>query len=343
MRFWLDMGVDGFRLDVFNAYFKDRELRSNPRRLHPMAPFVRYFRQEHVYDRDRPEMAEALREMRALVDSYGDRCMVGETLDELFRYRLAHRYYGEGDQLHMVFNFELLHEKWSPRRFQDSIRSWLEAVPAGCWPTWVVSNHDFPRERSHYGGRGDERSKLIALIITALKGTPFIYYGQEIGMTEQRIPRARIVDPVGKRFWPVLKGRDGCRTPMQWSAEPGAGFSSGQSWLPLGQDYRERNVEAQRSDPRSLWSVYHRLLELRREHQALAVGDIEMPARQPSWGLTWRRLHDDDSYRVVINMTSAHQHYSLPPGHQLVFSTHQRGDGIIEHLEPYEGLIAGAT
>ncbi|MBW2258408.1 MAG: MBL fold metallo-hydrolase, partial [Deltaproteobacteria bacterium] len=209
MQFWLDLGVDGFRHDVFNCYFKDADFRSNPRRLNPAGWVYAYIGQRHLYDRDQPEMREALDAMRAVVDALPDRMMVGETLDDDSRYARAASYCDTpGKGLHLAFNFHLLRSRWGARHFARAIRAWDAALPEG-WPTWVLSNHDYRRQFSRFdrGRHGEARSKLAAILLMTLRGVPFLYYGEEIGMAEGRLRRAEIVDPPGKLFWPFFKGR----------------------------------------------------------------------------------------------------------------------------------------
>ena len=234
MRFWLDKGVDGFRLDVFNCYFKDEWMRSNPRRYDPIglagALFFPFISQHHIRDRDQVHyMLQVLKRMRNLVDEKPGRMLVGETLDETFLYKNASQYCGS-DKLNLAFNFRLLHSSWGAARFRRAIEQWTSALDEEGWPTWVVSNHDMKRHATRWSARTpaktDLRMKLIALMLMTLRGTPFLYYGEEIGMREASVPKSRIVDPPGKRYYPFYKGRDGCRTPMQWngSKSENAGF-----------------------------------------------------------------------------------------------------------------------
>ena len=264
LRFWFERGIDGFRLDVYNCYLKHPQLADNPphdsllRRLGGMA--YGYLAHEHLHDRDQPDLADALRRMREVADGYGA-LLVGETMDEAFRYDRARDGTGT-DRLHQVFHFGLLHSDWRADRLVDAIRDWIDQQPEGSWPTWVLSNHDFPRHPTRWGG-GDERAKAIAALVLTLPGTPYLYYGEELGMPETPLRRRDIVDPPGKRFWPVFKGRDGARTPMPWSDARHGGFTTCTPWLPRGEP--SRHVAAQKDDPHSVWSVYRQLLALRQE------------------------------------------------------------------------------
>jgi alpha-glucosidase len=267
-RFWLDRGVDGFRLDVVNAYFKDSMLRDNP----PALGIRGYERQRHVYDKDQPELLGAYREIRSILDSYGDRMAVGEIMGGMAE---AARYCRNG-LLPLAFNFEFTDNRWSPRGFLKSVLAFEKALAGEGWPCYVLSNHDIPRHVTRYGGRWPEaRAKVAAAMLLTLRGTPFLYHGEEIGMRDGKIRRAEIQDPPGKKYWPLYKGRDGCRTPIPWKASsPGAGFTTGKPWLPINPDYREVNVEAQRDDPDSVLSFYRKMIWLRRKTPALQAGDF---------------------------------------------------------------------
>ena len=271
MRFWLDEGVDGFRLDVINWFVKDAELRSNPWRLRVYPDLF----QRHIYDRNRPETHEICREMRSIADSYGDRLLVGEVFDN--DAALAASYHGhDNDELHLAFNFELLFQPWNAGAFAEAARRWYRLLPIGAWPNFTLSNHDQPRHASRYGGgsRGEARARVAATMLLTVKGTPFLYYGEELGMRNRWIPRHAIQDPLGRRTWPLPIGRDGARTPMQWNAERNAGFSDDTPWLPVHPDFESRNVTLQQRSEHSLLTFYRRLLELRRQYPALESGEI---------------------------------------------------------------------
>jgi alpha-glucosidase len=300
VRFWLERGVDGFRLDVVNAYFKDAQLRDNPPALGVRA----FDRQAHVYDCDRPELADALRELRRTLDAWPERMAVGEVMGA--DPQRAARYCGDGtDQLHLAFNFQFTRQKWQPAAMQRAIFAWEAALAPGAWPCNVLSNHDLDRHATRFGGgpASDARARVAAALLLTLRGTPFLYYGEEIGLQNTSIPRSEIQDPPGKRYWPFYKGRDPARTPMPWSAGPQAGFSSAKPWLRLNADHRTRNVEAQRADSSSVLSFYRALIRLRRESVALRRGRWQPVQKRPAIGLAWLRRAPEQTMLVALNFT----------------------------------------
>lgn len=334
IRFWCDKGVDGFRLDVFNLYYKHPSLPDNPRRLIPSPPYARRFDwQEHVHDYDQPELMPLLGEIRQTLDNYPERYVVGETFPDNAE---AAAHYSAPGYLHGAFNFEFTHCPWSARRFQRAIRRWEGLLGAEGWPTYVLGNHDLTRPASRYGLKGnDDRLKVAAALLLSLRGTPFIYYGDEIGMRDIPIrSKKEVLDPVGRRFWPFFKGRDGCRSPMQWTAGRNAGFSGGRAWLPVHENYAERNVESQLKDPGSLLNLYRSLLRLRRKHAALRRGDLTILTGTPPAVLAFRRALEGQSLFIILNFSGRTQrfaHQDLHPGNvDLLFSSHPGELWLIE-------------
>jgi glycosidase len=304
IRFWLDRGVDGFRMDVVNWYVKDSEFRSNPRNLVANPDLF----QRHVYDRDRPETHDVCREIRAIADSYpGDRVLVGEIFCR--DPAQAASYHGAKlDELHMAFNFDLLYRRWSARAFRESIKRWYAALPAGAWPNMTFSNHDQPRHiwrfRTRSAAETEARARVAAALLLTLRGTPFVYYGEELGMTQAKLAREELRDPLGVKTWPLALGRDGERTPMQWSSAPSAGFTSGLPWLPVNPDYIGRNVAAEEADPMSLLSWYRQLIALRKGSAALTSGDIEFLDGDDGAILSYVRTFNGERVVVALNLTS---------------------------------------
>ena len=296
-KFWLDKGVDGFRLDVFSCYFKDGEFRSNPSKLIGIRP---YDRMVHLYDADRPEMIPLLREIRALLDSYSERYVVGETF--IATIQKAAGYCGN-DLLHAAFFFDdFLNGPWKANRFLRAIQAWEKALEGKAWPNYVLNNHDVIRSATRYGqGEDDERLKVAAALLLTLRGTPFLYYGEEIGMRESKFKKNEILDPVGLFYYPFYKGRDGCRTPMQWDESTYAGFSTATPWLPVHPDFSNRNVKQQEKDKGSLLAFYRKLLHLRKEHPALQRGDFEMGTSYPANTLVYFRCIDEEQIMIALN------------------------------------------
>src|SRR5690349_22151776 len=239
LRFWLDRGVDGFRLDALHHVIKDELFRddpANPNYRPGMAPIQKL---QRLYTVDRPEVHEVIAGLRRIADSYGDKLLIGENHLPLERLM---RYYGAGLKgLHLPYNFSLLRASWTPARLKPLIDNYNAALPSGAWPNWVLGNHDVPRVASRIGPR---LARLAALLLVTLRGTPTIYYGDEIGMENVTIPPDRVQDPFEKNVPGLGLGRDPERTPMRWSAEPGAGFTTGAPWLPLGDDLATSNVAA---------------------------------------------------------------------------------------------------
>eukprot|EP00703_Trepomonas_sp_PC1_P005363 JAP91243.1 Alpha amylase [Trepomonas sp. PC1] len=272
LRFWLDKGVDGFRLDVANAYFKDAQLRSNPQEItHPS-----FYMMDHIHDKNQPEVEEVFMEMRRMCNEYpGDRALIGEIMDE--RPDISARFQGKNDMLNISFNFNFLWQKYSADAFRQAAVKHYQAIEKYSHenqPSFTLSNHDQPRAASRYGP-DQSVIKLIAVMLLTLKGTPTVYYGEEIGMTNVPVPKQQRSDPMSFAKFPLCLGyRDPERTPMQWSAELNGGFTTGQPWLPMG-DYKKVNVEAQLSSA-SILQFYKDLIQMRQKMPSLHLGSIQI-------------------------------------------------------------------
>ncbi len=348
LKFWLDRGADGFRLDVFNAYFKDAQYRNNP----PALGLRGFDRQRHVYDRDQPEMTGLLNDLRRLLDTYPERMAVGEVFGD--DPALAARYCGDGaDQLHLAFNFEFTRQPWLPRAFQQSILRWEAALHSGAWPCQVLSNHDVDRHVTRFGGgpHGDARAKVAAAMLLTLRGTPFLYSGEELGLRNTPIPRAEIQDPPGKKYWPFYGGRDPERSPMPWNGGRGAGFTAGQPWLRLGPDYARRNVDAQQTDPDSVFNFYRQLLSLRRASPALRRGSYHPLLHHPVTALAYLRECPEQTMLVALNFFGWEANVEVDEslggkGWRLRLSSasgeHARVRGNTLHLAPFEACVLEA-
>ena len=323
IRFWLDKGVSGFRLDVVNWYIKDEKFRNNPFTIKPFDP------EKHKYDRNRPETHEVIKELRNLADSYKDILLVGEVFSLIpGNPGLSASFLGNGeDELHLAFDFSIMYRLWSARRFYRAVKRWYKVLPENGWPCNVLSNHDQPRGRSRYMGKDfcDGRARVAAVFLLTLKGTPFLYYGEEIGMRNTRIEKCDIVDPLGKRYWPIYKGRDMARTPMQWSKADYAGFSLTRPWLPVNSDYDKVNVESQKSDRYSILNLYRKLLNLRRKHKALMIGEWEPVIKGRGDVLAYFRTFEKEMIFVALNFSTGRRRVRAGQRGQwrVILSTHR--------------------
>ncbi|MDO9545947.1 MAG: alpha-glucosidase [Pelolinea sp.] len=327
-RFWLDKGVKGFRLDVFNMYIKDDLFRNNPTKLIGRRPFER---QIHLYDFDRPELMGVLSDIRQVVDAYADTYVVGETF--LGTPEKAAGYCGE-EYLHACFDFNFLESKYKPQPLLKAITEWENALGGSIWPNYVCNNHDNPRTATRFGvGEDDERLKVAAALILTLRGTPFLYYGEEIGMRDIRLKRSDILDPIGKRYWPIYKGRDGCRAPMQWNAEKNAGFSSATPWLPVHPDYLKRNAENQTEERYSLLNFYKQLLVFRKTHSALIYGDFQVVSGNSPHVLAFKRSYAGSTIMVILNFSDKPHEIILPEqiaDYSIAFSSIERTPKLLK-------------
>jgi len=331
-RFWMELGADGFRLDVFNAYFKDANLPDNP----PKFGLRAFDCQRHIHDIDQPEMMPFLNELRGLLDSYPERYAVGETYLATLPKTIS---YCGNDKLHAAFSFDFTSNDllfpWNPAWLMKRITRHDDAFSsAGVWPTTVMSNHDLPRAASRYSrDEGDAQAKLAMTLLLTLRGTPFLYYGEEIAMRDISLKRSEILDPPGRKYWPIYKGRDGCRSPMQWNDGPHAGFSATRPWLPVHPDYARRNVAAQQADPGSMFNFTKNLLNVRKETPALRRGSF-LPLETPRGTLAYIRETDDQSVLVRMNFSKSQVNIAEPAAPwREIFTTSEGGQGA---LTPYE-------
>jgi alpha-glucosidase len=336
LRFWLERGVDGFRVDALRQLVKDERLRDNPPNPEWRPGQNPYDALLPVYSSERPEAHEAIREMRAVLAEYGDdRLLVGELYLPIER---LVRYYGSG--VHLPFNFHLISTPWEAGAIADLIETYEAALPPGGWPTWVLGNHDRSRVASRVG---KAQARVAAVLLLTLRGTPTLYYGDEIGMTDVPIPPDKVEDPWEKNVPGIGVGRDPERTPMQWDASPNAGFTTGTPWLPVAGDHAKVNVEAQRDDPRSMLSLIRRLLRLRREHPALAVGSYRQLETGDATVISYLREHEDRRILVALNFGDRDERLEVPAAAKLLCSTDPERLSVDESkvlkLGPYEGVV----
>jgi alpha-glucosidase len=312
VRGWLRRGVDGFRLDVFNAFLKDSDLRDNPV-IEGHSPWTR---QEHRYDIDQADFAELIERFRAIVDEQPGRMSVGELFSGGTP---AAARYTRGR--HIVFDWSLMESPWTAAAFAAGIDLREEAYGPDLWPTVALSNHDRERQATRLSasvGRDrdpdhDAIAKAAAVLELTLRGAPFLYYGEEIGMLDVDIPRDEIVDPPALRAGPDFPwyDRSRCRTPMQWRPGPGAGFTTGTPWLRLAPDAETRNVECASGDPDSVLATYRRVLAFRRTSEALQRGPMTRVESGNPDVLAWRRGSGDGELVVLVSFVGEPRRIAL--------------------------------
>ncbi len=340
LRFWLRRGVDGFRVDVLWLLIKDDQWRDNPPNPDFKPGMPVFHSQLPTYTSDRPEMSAVVSGLRRVLDEFPDRVMIGEiylSLDRLMAYY--------GDKLggvQLPFNFQLLQAPWDARCIADLIDRYEGALPQGGWPNWVLGNHDSPRIASRVG---TAQGRVAAMMLLTLRGTPTLYYGDELGMSNVVIPADLVQDPFEKNVPDKGLGRDPSRTPMQWDRSIHAGFSTNVPWLPLSDDYIEVNVDTEQHDQLSYLNLYRRLLALRRFHAALSIGEY-LPLPVQGELLAYIRSAGGERMLVALNLDDRPCSLPLEPlGLQgcARLSTHlDREDELVSNvleLRPNEGLI----
>jgi glycosidase len=339
VRFWFERGVDGFRIDVVHRIAKDPKLRDNP----VLDPAQGFGGQRHLHDENHPDVHRLLRGLRRLANRDRERAYVGEVY--LMNPAEVARYYGRNDELHIAFNFSFLNAPWSATAFRRESERFQKFVGRRGWPDHVLSSHDAPRHASRYDHPtlGDARARLAALMLLTLRGTPFLYQGEEIGMRNVPVPQDRLQDPLAFRLHPNLS-RDPSRTPLPWEPGPGAGFTRGEPWLPVGADAERRNVAAQRSDPGSLLHLYRELLALRKRTPALQRGAY-LARRAPRNVFAFERSAGAQRAVVALNFGDAPASVSLPRG-RVAAGVHSRAGAALPErlgrleLGPCEGVVA---
>jgi alpha-glucosidase len=338
MRFWLRRGVDGFRVDVMWHLMKDGEFRDNPENPHWRAGMPPYHRVVPLYSADFAGVHDVVAGLRRVIDEFDERLLIGEIYLPIER---LVTYYGEGLRgAHLPFNFALLQTRWNARDIAQLVRAYEDALPPGGWPNWVLGNHDRPRIATRVGRA---QARVAAMLLLTLRGTPTLYYGDEIGMEQVSIPTERMRDPWERNVPGLGLGRDGVRTPMQWDASRYAGFSEVEPWLPLAADAVTTNVAIEDTDPGSFLRLYRHLIRIRREHAALQIGGFHSIAARGDV-LLFARVLDDERILVALNLSNALVTLQVEGtrGTVLVGCFEQREgeliDGRIE-LTPDDGLI----
>ncbi|WP_022835453.1 alpha-amylase family glycosyl hydrolase [Salisaeta longa] len=347
LQFWLERGVDGFRIDVAHFIMKDPAMRDNPPRATSDTAYHKsrgaYDTQLHLYDHGHPDVHDVYRQIRSLLDARGDRVAIGEL--HIYDWASWTAFYGEAlDEMHLPFNFALLNAEWSADGVERVVNSLEAALPEGAWPNYVLGNHDEARLATRLG---PAHTRLAAVLLLTLRGTPTLYYGDELGLPEADIPPERQKDPWGKNV-PGL-GRDGCRTPMPWTDAPAAGFSEAAPdalWLPIGDGHRALAVDEQLDDPGSVLNLYRRLLALRRTTPALQHGRYVPVNQRPDDCFVFIRAHDEAVYLVALNFSDAERTMVLPSGRHrgtIACATDPARDGTAVELYltlgPHEGVV----
>jgi alpha-glucosidase len=305
LRFWLDRGVDGFRVDVMHHLAKDSEFRDNPPNpgwrpgMSPTREFLA------TYTADLPEVQDIVAKMRQVLDAYDDRMMVGEIY--LPVERLMAYYGASGQGAHLPFNFQLLALPWKAQEIAAAVQRYEALLPSYGWPNWVLGNHDKSRIATRVGAA---QARVAAMLLLTLRGTPTMYYGDEIGMHDVSISPEQVRDPFEKNVPGLGLGRDPERTPMQWNSDVHAGFTTVRPWLPLPDDYRTVNVTVERKDLTSILNLYHRLSQLRRTEPALAIGEF---APLPGYGelMAYVRKVNERRLLIVLNLGGEARSFNL--------------------------------
>ena len=341
IRFWLDRGVAGFRIDVAHALVKDRSLRDDSLALETDHERIRAHGLRSDFSMNRPEAHDVLRRWRAVTDSYDEptRVLLGETW--VMDLEALARFYGNGeDELHLGLNVPFGYSTPGPE-MRAIVEATEEVLPASAWPLWNGSNHDAGRFPSHWCDGDERRTRAALVILLTLRGTPLLYYGDEIGMRDADVPQDRLKDPVGLRHWPENPGRDGGRTPMHWSAAGGFTRSGVEPWLPMG-DAAARNVADQREDPDSMLHLCRDLIALRREREDLHSGEYEA-LEGPDGVWAWRR---GEGTVVAVNHGDAPAMLPVGTGEILIASERRRGGERVDggvRLDPWEAVISRGT
>ncbi len=321
VKFWLDRGVHGFRLDTVNYYFHDEQLRDNPPMVYdPDSTGLEtdtnpYSMQHHLYDKSQPENIEFLKRLRALLDEYDCRTTVGEVGDGDRSLNTLAIYTSGNDKLHMCYTFDLLSPRFTAEHIRGVVSKCQEIVTDG-WVCWAFSNHDVVRHVTRFMENAGEReavAKLAISVLATLRGSICLYQGEELGLPEAELSFEDLRDPYGIRFWPAFKGRDGCRTPMAWDVDkPLAGFSEGnKAWLPVPPEHQALAVNGQENDESSVLNHYRRTLAFRKQHPVLLDGDMTFLETNADL-LAFVREKAGERLLFVFNLTRSPQDFPLP-------------------------------
>ncbi len=351
-RFWLDRGVDGFRLDTVNFYYCDQKLRDNPA-LRPeevndkTAPSVNpYNFQDHLYDKSRPENLEFLKAFRAVLDEYGAATSVGEVGDGQRGSEIQAAYTSGGDKIHMAYDFDLLSNIFPTGTHVAEVMENAAKGASDGWPCWAYSNHDVMRHTSRWN-LSPEAHRIYAALLLSLRGTACLYQGEELGLTEAYVAFEDLQDPYGKRFWPKFKGRDGCRTPIPWNADrANGGFSDGQPWLPVAMEHVQAAADTQDASDTSMLNFYRDIIAFRKGFPALLKGAFDLVEAREDF-ISFERRHGNVRLFCAFNLSDTASGVAFPEGAWSIESNvpfaaaEQDADGETE-LQPWQALFATA-
>ena len=319
LRFWLDRGVDGFRMDVVHLIAKPDGLPDRPGGPGPV-----------IIDIDEPAVHDHLRAIRSVLEEYPQEPMsVGEVY--LLDPNRVATYYGDQDELHLSFNFIALHGPWDAEHWNREIRAAQDAFdPVDAWPTWVLSNHDQTRHRQRYGG-SERIARAAAVLLLTLRGTPFLYAGEELGLVDADVPRDQQQDPQGRR--------DGCRAPIPWDGTSTHGWQRSDNWLPFPPESTVRNAASLRDDPTSILHLYRRLLQLRRASRPLRVGGMEL-LDAPAGVVAWERSVNGERVLVIVNMSDDPASFDVVGEWNVAIDSSPAADVA---TRPYDGIVAAQS
>ena len=324
-RFWLERGVDGFRLDVVNFYFHDPELRDNPPRPKDLGAATQfegvdpYSAQKHIYDKSQPENLEFIRRLRALMDEFPGTMTIGEIGDDYPVQRAAE--YTAPGLLNTTYNTQMMagaHKTLTTDLIRNPVLEFT-AQPGNGWPSWAFSNHDVVRAASRWhsdknGFAHDPAlSKMLIALLGCLRGTVFLYQGEELGLPEAKLKFEDLQDPWGKNLWPAWQGRDGCRTPMPWNSTADLGFSEAKPWLPASPAHQNIAVSVQDNDPESILTFTRKFINWRKNKPALITGEIEFIKTNDEQLLAFRRSTDSVSILCAFNLGNVEKIYNEKP------------------------------
>ena len=350
-RFWLERGVDGFRLDTINFYFHDKLLRDNPplppeARNTTIAPEVNpYNWQDHLHDKNQPENLAFLQRLRVLMNAYPGTTAVGEVGDAQRGMEIQAQYTSGGDKVHMCYSFEFLSGTTPDAAKVAEVLTAYEATIGDGWACWAFSNHDVVRHATRWG-LDDGAVRLFAGLLMSLRGSVCIYQGEELCLTEAYVAYEDLQDPYGIRFWPKFKGRDGCRTPMPWTTDNhNGGFSEARPWLPVAVEHLPRAVGAQAGQAGSMLDFYRRMIGFRQAWAPLIKGDLSHISAVDGV-LSFRRTYEGQVLFCAFNMTDDVRRVPMPEGKWC----QDRGapfapaaeDGAVFNLMPYHAVFAAA-